>query len=114
MKKLRDVAANKKKRTKRTMGCTVIDLEGWEAIQEDERVLQYSKETKANKLTRKREATVKKKAAVKAKKVVKTTGKKNYKKNKKVDYSTAIDEVEEAIVLLFQDIDYGDPNEVEV
>jgi hypothetical protein len=39
MKKLRDVAANKKKRTKQTVGCIVIDLEGWEAIQEGERAL---------------------------------------------------------------------------
>ncbi len=39
MKKLRDVAANKKKRMKQTVGYTVIDSEGWEAIQEGERAL---------------------------------------------------------------------------
>jgi hypothetical protein len=39
MKQLRDVAANKKKRTKQTVGCTVIDPERWEAIQEGERAL---------------------------------------------------------------------------
>ena len=39
MKELRDVAANKKKRTKQTVGCIVIDPEGWEAIQEGEREL---------------------------------------------------------------------------
>jgi hypothetical protein len=39
MKKLRDVAANKKRRSKQTVGCTVIDPEKWEAIQEGEREL---------------------------------------------------------------------------
>jgi membrane protein involved in colicin uptake len=113
MKKLRDVAANKKKRTKQTVGCTVINPEGWEAIQEGERALQHSKEAKANELARKREATAEKKAAADAKKVAKAAGKKNNKKGKKADHSAAIDEAEEAIVLLFQDIDYGDPNGVE-
>jgi hypothetical protein len=113
IKKLRDVAANKKKRTKQIVGCIIIDLEGWEAIQEGERALQYRKEAKANELARKREATIKKKAAVKAKKVAKAAGKKNNKKGKKADHSAAINEVEEAIALLFQDIDYGNSNGVE-
>ncbi len=113
MKELRDVAANKKKRTKQTVGCTVIDPEGWEAIQEDERELQRSKEAKANELARKRETTAKKKAEVKAKKAAKAAGKKSNKKDKKADHSAIIDEAEKAITLLFQDIDYGDPNEVE-
>jgi hypothetical protein len=113
MKKLRDVTVNKKKRTKQTVGCTVIDPEGWEAIQEGERALQHRKEAKANELARKREATAEKKAAAEAKKVAKAAGKKNNKKGKKADHSAAIDEVEEAIALLFQDTDYGDSNGVE-
>jgi hypothetical protein len=112
MKELRDVAANKK-RTKQIVRCTVIDPEGWEAIQEGERELQRSKEAKANELARKRETTVKKKAAVEAKKAAKAAGKKSNKKGKKADHLAVIDEAEEAIALLFQDIDYGDPNEVE-
>ena len=40
-------------------------------------------------------------------------GKKSNKKDKKADHSAVINEAEEAITLLFQDIDYGDPNEVE-
>ena len=55
----------------------------------------------------------KKKAAVKVKKVTKTAEKKNNRKDKKTDYSTVINKVEEDIVLFFQDIDYGDPNKVE-
>ena len=113
MKKLRDVAANKKKRTKETVGCTIIDSEGWEAIQEGERALQHRKEAKANELVRKREATAEKKAAAEAKKVAKTAGKKNNKKGKKADHSAAINEAEKAIVLLFQDINYGGPDGVE-
>jgi hypothetical protein len=113
MKKLRNVAANKKKRTKQTVKCTVINLKGWEAIQEGERALQYKKEAKANELTRKKEITVKKKAAAKAKKVAKAARKKNNKKGKNADHLAAINEAEEAIVLLFQNIDYGDPDGVE-
>jgi DUF438 domain-containing protein len=113
MKQLRDVAANKKKRTKQTIRYTVIDPEGWEAIQEGERALQYRKKAKADELARKKEATAEKKAAAEAKKVAKAAGKKNNKKGKNADHSAAIDEAEEAIVLLFQDIDYGDPDGVE-
>jgi hypothetical protein len=113
MKKLRDVTANKKKRTKQTIGCTVIDLKGWEAIQEGEKALQHRKKAKANELTRKREATAKKKAAAEAKKVTKAAEKKkNNKKGKKADHSATIDKAEEAIILLFQDIDYEDPDKV--
>ena len=113
MKELKDVTANKKKRTKQIVGCTIIDLEGWEAIQEGERELQRSKEAKANELTRKREAIVKKKAAVEVKKAAKAVGKKNNKKDKKADHSAIINKIEEAIILLFQNINYGDPNKVE-
>ncbi len=113
IKELKNVAANKKKRTKQIVGCIVINPERWEAIQEGERELQRSKEAKVNKLARKRETTAKKKAAVKTKKTAKAAGKKSNKKDKKADHSAVIDEAEEAITLLFQDIDYGDPNEVE-
>ena len=41
-------------------------------------------------------------------------GKKSNKKDKKADYLVVIDEAEEAITLLFQDIDYRDPNEVKI
>jgi hypothetical protein len=113
MKKLRDVTANKKKRTKQTVGCTIINLEGWEAIQEGEKALQHKKKAKANKLARKRKATAEKKTAAKAKKVAKAAEKKkNNKKGKKADHSAAINKAEEAIVLLFQNIDYKDPDGV--
>jgi hypothetical protein len=121
MKKLRDIAANKKRRSKQTVGCTVINLEKWEAIQKGERELQYRKEAKANELTRKKEATAKKKVAAKVKKVAKIAGKaagkaaekKINKEGEKTDHSAIIDKVEEAIALLFQDIDYEDPIGVE-
>jgi hypothetical protein len=114
IKKLRDVAANKKKRTKQTVGCTVINPKGWEVIQKGERALQHRKEAKANELARKRETTAEKKAAAKIKKVAKATEKKkNNKKGKKADHLAAINEAEEAIILLFQDIDYEDPDKVE-
>ncbi len=41
-------------------------------------------------------------------------GKKSNKKDKKVDYLAVIDEAEEAIASLFQNINYGDPNEVKI
>jgi hypothetical protein len=121
MKKLRDVAANKKRRSKQTVGYTVIDPEKWEAIQEGERELQHRKEAKANELARKKEAIAEKKAAAEAKKVAKVAGKaagkaagkKINKEGEKTDHSAVIDEVEEAIALLFQDIDYEDPTGVE-
>ena len=68
IKELRDVAANKKKRTKQIIGYTIINSEGWEAIQEGERELQRSKKAKINELTRKRETIAKKKPAVEVKK----------------------------------------------
>jgi|SRR6266498_163275 len=68
IKKLRDVTTNKKKRTKQIVGYTIINLEGWEVIQEDKRELQRNKEVKANKLARKKETTAKKKTAVEIKK----------------------------------------------
>ncbi len=40
-------------------------------------------------------------------------GKKSNKKDKKADYSAVINEAEEAIILFFQNINYGDLNEVE-
>ena len=40
--------------------------------------------------------------------------KKNYKKDKKTDHSAAINKTEEAIILLFQNINYKDPDGVEV
>jgi DUF438 domain-containing protein len=83
MKKLRDVAANKKKRTKQTVGCTVIDPEEWEAIQEGERALQYKKEAKANELARKREVIVEKKAAKKAKRLRRLQGRRTIKRARK-------------------------------
>ncbi len=43
---------------------------------------------------------------------MKAAGKKSNKKDKKIDYLVIINEIEEDIVLLFQDIDYGDPNEI--
>jgi DUF438 domain-containing protein len=125
MKKLKDITANKKRRSKQTIGCTVINPEKWEAIQEGERELQYRKKTKANKLARKKETTAKKKAATEVKKIAKITGKaagkaaekaagkKTNKKGEKADHSAVINEVEEAIALLFQDIDYEDPTRVE-
>ena len=72
---------------------------------------------KANELARKKEATAEKKAAAEAKKVAKVAGKaagkKTNKEGEKADHSAVIDEVEEAIALLFQDIDYEDPTGVE-
>ncbi len=68
---------------------------------------------KTNKFTCKKKATTKKKTATETKKVIKAAGKKNNKKSKKTDHLAIINEVEEAIILLFQDIDYGDPNKVE-
>jgi hypothetical protein len=80
---------------------------------------------KANELARKKEATAEKKAAAEAKKVTKiaekaagkavrkAAGEKTNKKGEKADHSAVIDEVEEAIALLFQDIDYEDPTGVE-
>ena len=101
MKELKDVAANKKKRTKQIIGYTIINSEGWEAIQEGERELQRNKKAKANEFTRKRKTTTKKKTTVEAKKAAKTAEKKNNKKDKKADHSTVINKAEEAIALLF-------------
>ncbi len=84
-----------------------------EAIQENKRELQRSKKIRTNKLTRKRETTAKKKTAIKIKKAAKTAGKKNNKKGKKTNHSATINKTEEDIVLLFQNINYRDPNEVE-
>jgi hypothetical protein len=39
MKKLKNIAANKKRRSKQTVGCTVIDPKKWKTIQEGEREL---------------------------------------------------------------------------
>ncbi len=40
-------------------------------------------------------------------------GKKSNKKDKKTNHSAVINKAEEAIILLFQNINYEDPNEVE-
>jgi hypothetical protein len=42
------------------------------------------------------------------------TAKKNNRKNKKIGYSAVINEIEKAIQLFFQNIDYGEFNMAEV
>jgi hypothetical protein len=73
-------------------------------------------------------ATAKKKAEIEVKKIANAANravnktakeaaaaaKKNNRKDKKVGHSAVIDEAEKAIELLLQDIDYGEPNEVEI
>jgi hypothetical protein len=39
MNKLKEIAANRKKRSKKIIECTVIDSEKWETIEEGERGL---------------------------------------------------------------------------
>jgi hypothetical protein len=55
MNKLREIAANRKKRSKKIIKCTVIDSEKWEIIEKGERELQRNKEEKANELARKKQ-----------------------------------------------------------
>lgn len=110
MQKLREVAANKKKRSKQTVGWTVIDPDAWNAILAGEEDQRREKEAKANEITQKKQAAANKKAITEAKKKAKTAVKKNNRKGTKV---TAIDADAEAIDLLFQDIDYGEPERVE-
>jgi hypothetical protein len=47
---MRIAAANKKKRLKKTVGCSIVDPETWEAIEEGERQMLKIKETKANEI----------------------------------------------------------------
>jgi hypothetical protein len=125
--KLREIAANRKKRSKRIIKYTIINSEKWEAIKENERELQRNKEEKVNEFARKKQATAKKKIEAEVKKIVNTTNraankvakeseaaKKNNEKDKKAGYSAIINEIEKAIQLLFQNIDYKEPNKVEI
>ena len=111
MKKLREIAANKKKRSKITVECTVINPDGFAAIQAGEEDLRLKKEAKANELAQKKQTAANKKTITEAKKKAKAAGKKNNRSEK----ATAIDTNAEAIDLLFRDIDYeGEPEGVEI
>ena len=60
---MKTAAANKKKRSKKTVGCLIVDPETWEAIEEGERQMLKIKETKANEIAQKKKEAAKKKAA---------------------------------------------------
>ena len=112
MKKLRNVTTNKKKRTKQTVKYTIINPKKQEAIQEGEKILQRSKKAKANKLTRKKKLLQRRRLRLKQKRQQRLQGKRIIIKNKKTNHSATINKTEEAIILLFQNINYGDPNKV--
>jgi hypothetical protein len=111
---MRTAAADKKKRSKKTVGCLIVDPETWEAIEEGERQMLKIKKTKANEIAQKKKEAAKKKAANEVKKaanamnraanktameVEAAAAKKNPGNNRKgkVGHSQAIEEPEEAI-----------------
>jgi hypothetical protein len=65
---LREVAANRKKCSKKVIKYTIINSEKWKTIKENERELQHNKEEKVNKFARKKLATTKKKIEAEIKK----------------------------------------------
>jgi hypothetical protein len=52
---IKEAVANKKKRSKKTVGCSVVDPETWEAILEAEKIAQATKEANAKEAARKKD-----------------------------------------------------------
>ena len=67
---IRKAVANKKKRSKKIIGYSVIDLETYEIILQVEREAQITKEMNTKETTRKKDESAKKKAVIKIKKAV--------------------------------------------
>jgi hypothetical protein len=120
---MRTAAANKKKRSKKTVRCSIVDPKTWEIIEKGERQMLKIKETKANEIAQKKKKTAKKKAANEAKKVANAINRAankatmameveaaatkknpgNNRKGKKAGHSQAIEKSEEAIHQLFSE-----------
>jgi hypothetical protein len=108
---IKKVVANKKKRSKKTVGCSVINPETWEAILEAKKIAQAIKEANAKEAARKKDQSAKKKAAAEAKKIIiaanrvinkaakvaEEAKKKNNRKGKKAGHSQGIEDPEGAI-----------------
>jgi hypothetical protein len=118
---MRIATTNKKKRSKKTVECSIVDPETWEAIEKGERQMLKIKETKANEIAQKKKEAAKKKAANETKKVANAMNRAanktameveaaaakknpgNNRKGKKAGHSQAIEEPEEAIHQLFSE-----------
>jgi hypothetical protein len=114
---IRNAVANKKKRSKKTVGCSVVDPETWETILEAEKIAQATKEANAKEAAQKKDQSAKKKAAAEAKKIAAAANrvtnkaakaaeeakKKNNRKGKKAGHSQGIKDPEGAIQNLFWD-----------
>jgi hypothetical protein len=112
---IKETVANKKKRSKKTIKCSVINLETWEAILETKKIVQAIKKANTKKTARKKDQSAKKKVTAEAKKIATTANrvtnkaaktaeevkKKNNKKGKKAGHSQGIENPEGAIQNLF-------------
>lgn len=112
---MRKAVANKKKRSKKTVGCSVVDPETYEMILEAEREIQTTKEANVKKAAKKKDESAKKKAAAETKKAMTAANKavkaaekvatkkdsKNNRKGKKGSHSQDVENLEEAIQQLF-------------
>ena len=93
---MRKIIANKKKRLKKIVGCSVINLETYEMILQVEREVKIKKEANTKEIIRKKNESAKKKTIIEVKKVAAAANrainktakatKKNNRKNKKTGY----------------------------
>jgi hypothetical protein len=123
---IRKAVANKKKRSKKTVGYSVVDPETWETILEAEKSAQAKKEANAKEIAQKKDQSAKKKAAAEVKKIAAAanrvtnkaakaaeeatkaaekiaakTNPKNNRKDKKAGHSQNIEGLKDAIQHLF-------------
>jgi hypothetical protein len=115
---IKKAVTNKKKRSKKTVGYSVVDPETWETILEAKKNAQAKKEANAKEAAQKKNQSAKKKAAAEAKKIAaaanrvtnktakaaeaaaKTNPKYN-RKGKKAGHSQGVESLEDAIQHLF-------------
>ena len=113
MKKLQEAAANKKKRSKKTVGLNVVCPETWEIIQEEQRekirARDEANEAKRKTAANKANGKGKGKTNGKSKSKGKGKGKNKGKNNDQLTVKTS----EEAVNSLFRDIDYEEDKGVE-
>src|SRR6266511_175543 len=86
---MRKAVANKKKRSKKIVGCLVINLETYEMILQIERKAQITKEANAKETTRKKDESTKKKIVTEIKKVVTVANRANNKTAKATEEAAA-------------------------
>jgi wobble nucleotide-excising tRNase len=101
-------AANKKKRSKKTIGSSCVDPETWEAIQEGEREKEAIKKANRKEIARKKVESANKKATAATKKERTAANKAaaagtKAEKAKKTSHSKNIEDLAEAIQGLFEE-----------